>query len=154
MQRSENDLINLRVIQAVPSTGKKTQGPTPCFNGSCPRCSAEVDPNALPDGGKQLAFADVSAKDADCGTGLACGDTLRRFRMPLPDGTELSGARVFVAVRASLPGWALAVRSAKFAGAISVMEVACRAFLPVRPILSKVTEYFDARAAHAPENHT
>ena len=133
----------------MTNKGKKPEGPTIYFDGSCPLCSAEIDHYASRDGGDQLAFVDVSEKGADLGTGLGCGDAMRRFHVRLPDGTLLSGARAFVAVWASLPGWRWAARLARIPGVTPVLEVAYRAFLPVRPVLSKVAGYFGARAANS-----
>ncbi len=153
MRISGNDLIVLQAVQTLPSKGQEAEGPTLYFDGSCPLCSAEIDHYASRDGSDQLTFVDVSAKDADLGTGLECGDAMRRFHVRLPDGTLLSGARAFVAVWASLPGWAGAARLAKIPGAMSVLEVAYRAFLPVRPVLSKLAAYLGARAINAPTKH-
>ncbi len=153
MRRSENDLIVLQVVQTLPSKGQEAEGPTVYFDGSCPLCSAEINHYASRDGSDQLTFVDVSAKDADLGSGLECGDAMRRFHVRLPDGTLLSGAHAFVAVWASLPGWTRAARLAKTPGAMSVLEVAYRAFLPVRPVLSKLAAYLGARAINAPTKH-
>lgn len=148
MQRTETDQIALQAARTVPSGGQETEGPTIYFDGSCPLCSVEIDHYASRDGGHQLSFVDVSAKDAELGTGLAPGDAMRRFHVRLPDGTLLSGARAFVAVWASLPGWKWAARLAGIPGATPLLEVAYRAFLPVRPVLSKVAGYVGARAAN------
>lgn len=152
MRRSETDLIVLQVAQTLPFQWDEAGGPTVYFDGSCPLCSAEIKHYASQDGGDQLRFVDVSAKDADLGMGLACGDAMRRFHVRLPDGTLLSGARAFVAVWAFLPGWAWAARLTKTPGVIPVLEVAYRAFLPIRPALSKVAGYFSARAESTPAN--
>ncbi|MCK0104497.1 DUF393 domain-containing protein [Pseudohalocynthiibacter sp. F2068] len=150
MQRNKTGLIVLQAVQNFPLAGNETEGPTLYFDGSCPLCSAEINHYASRDGSDQLTFVDVSGKDADLGTGLACGDAMRRFHVRLPDGTLLSGARAFVAVWAALPGWAWAARLAKIPGVIPVLEVAYRGFLPVRPALSKVAGYIGVRAANTP----
>ena len=72
--------------------------------------------------GHAIAFVDVSEKGADLGNGLGCGDAMRRFHVRLPDGTLLSGARAFVAVWASLPGWRWAARLARIPGVTPVLE--------------------------------
>ena len=153
MRRNETDLIVLQATQALPDEGKETEGVTIYFDGSCPLCSAEINHYASRDGGDQLTFVDVSDKDANLGMGLACGEAMRRFHVRLPDGTLLSGARAFVAVWASLPGWRWAALPAKIPGVTSVLEVAYRAFLPARPVLTKVAVFFGARAANASSNH-
>ena len=148
MQRNKTDLIVLQATRALPCKPKDTEGPTIYFDGSCPLCSAEIEHYASRDGGDQFTFVDVSGKDADLGTGLSCGDAMRRFHVRLPDGKLLSGAGAFVAVWAALPGWAWAARVAKIPGVMPVLEVAYRAFLPVRPALSRVVGYFGVRAAN------
>jgi predicted DCC family thiol-disulfide oxidoreductase YuxK len=153
MQSNKTGLIVQQAVQAVPLECIGTEGPTIYFDGSCPLCSAEINHYASRDGGDQLTFVDVSGKDADLGTGLACSDAMRRFHVRLPDGTLLSGARAFVAVWAALPGWAWAARLAKIPGVIPLMEVAYRAFLPARPVLPRVAGYFGARAANGSSNH-
>jgi predicted DCC family thiol-disulfide oxidoreductase YuxK len=130
----------------------ETNGPTVYFDGFCPLCSAEINHYASRDGGDQLTFVDVSGRDAALGAGLSSGNAMRRFHVRLPDGTLLSGARAFVAVWASLPGWAWAARFARIPGVTPLLEVTYRAFLPVRPVLSKVAGYLGARAANTPVN--
>lgn len=148
MRRNKAQPTVPQAAQGLAEKGKEPEGPTIYFDGSCPLCSAEIDRYASRDGGDQLTFVDVSEKDADLGTGLGCGDAIRRFHVRQPDGTLLSGARAFVAVWASLPGLRWAVRLARIPGVTPVLEVAYRAFLPVRPVLSKVAGYFGARAAN------
>ena len=93
---------------------------------------------------EQLRFVDVSAKNADLGSGLVCGTAMRRFHVQTPDGTLLSSARAFVAVWASLPVWQQVAWLAKIPCLIAILEVAYSAFLWVRPLLANVAGYFDA----------
>ena len=154
MRRNETNLIVLQAAQALSDTGKKTQGPTIYFDGSCPLCSAEIDHYVSQAASDQLTFVDVSAKDAELGEGLACDAAMRRFHVRLPDGTLLSGARAFVTVWDSLPKWKWAARLARNKGVMPILELAYRAFLPVRPVLSKLAGYFGAREANGSSNHT
>lgn len=152
MQSNKTDVIALQAVQTSHSQDYESVGPTLYFDGSCPLCSIEIDHYASRDGGNQLTFVDVSSKGADLGAGLARGDAMRRFHVRLADGTLVSGARAFVAVWAALPGWAWAARLAKIPSVMPVLEMAYRAFLPVRPVLSKVAGYFGARAVNTPKN--
>jgi predicted DCC family thiol-disulfide oxidoreductase YuxK len=123
-------------------------GPTIYFDGSCSLCSVEINHYASLNGGDRLEFVDVSAEDAELGTGLVSSDARRRFHVRLADGTLLSGARAFVAVWESLPGWKWAARLASIPGATLTLEAAYRAFLPIRPLLSKLARRLGARAAN------
>lgn len=153
MQRNETDLIVLQVAEALHDAGANTQGPTVYFDGSCPLCSAEIDYYASQAGADQLSFVDVSAKDAKLGEGLACDAAMRRFHVRLPDGTLVSGARAFATVWDHLPKWKWAARLARRRGVMPMLELAYRAFLPVRPVLSKLAGYFAARPARRSSNH-
>ncbi|MEM6889754.1 MAG: DUF393 domain-containing protein [Pseudomonadota bacterium] len=124
------------------------ESPTIYFDGSCPLCSVEIDHYASRVGGDQLNFIDVSDETADLGMGLGRDQAMRRFHVRLPDGTLLSGARAFVAVWSSLPGWAWAARLARLPGVPLVLELTYRAFLPIRPLLSSLAGWFGARAAN------
>ncbi|WP_424927723.1 thiol-disulfide oxidoreductase DCC family protein [Amaricoccus tamworthensis] len=112
-------------------------GPTVYYDGSCPLCSVEIDHYASRDGAEKLRFVDVSHSDADPGAGLNRTDAMARFHVRQPDGKLLSGARAFVAVWDTLPGWKWAARLAKIPGVTPVLELAYRAFLPFRPFLAR-----------------
>ena len=92
MRCSDTGLIVLQAVQTVPSQGNETGGRILYFDGSCPLCSAEVQYHASQERGDQLRCVDVSAKDADLGSGIACDDAMRPSRAREPDGTSLSGS--------------------------------------------------------------
>ncbi len=140
---------DLTVLLAASTEKELKDGPTIYFDGSCPLCSLEIDHYASLNGGDPFEFVDVSAEDAELGTGLESGEARRRFHVRLADGTLLSGARAFVAVWDSLPGWKWAARLASIPGAILILEAAYRAFLPIRPFLSMLARRLGARAANA-----
>ena len=147
MRSADTNLIVLRAAKALPYQGKETEGPVLYFNGSYPLFSAEIKHYASQDGWDQLRFIDVSAMDADLGSGLVRGAAMRRFHVRLLHRTLLSSARAFMAVWASLPGWLWAAQLANVPGVITILELAYRAFLRVRPLLAKMAGYFGAQAA-------
>ncbi len=108
-------------------------GPTIYFDGSCALCSAETDHYASRVGGEKLDFVDVSSDDADLGADLTSNDAMRRFHVRRSNGSLVSGARAFVEVWETLPGWRWAARVANNRGVIQFLEVGYRAFLPIRP---------------------
>lgn len=152
MRRSETDLVVLQAALSDPSDDVQSNKPTVYFDGSCPLCSAEIRHYASCDGGDKLRFVDVSSEGADLGGDLACNDAMSRFHVRLPDGTLLSGARAFIAVWATLPRWKGVARLARIPGATAALEVAYRAFLPIRPILSRLAGYLGAGAVQARSN--
>jgi predicted DCC family thiol-disulfide oxidoreductase YuxK len=148
MRLSETDLIIMQAVVSASAEDDQKDGPTIYFDGSCSLCSVEINHYASRDGGDRLEFVDVSAEDAELGTGLLSGDARRRFHVRLVDGTLLSGAHAFVAVWDSLPGWKWAARLASIPGAMLALEAAYRAFLPIRPFLSMLARRLGARAAN------
>ena len=154
MQRADTNLIVLRVARTLLFQENGAEGPTLYFDGSRPLCSAKIKHYASPEGDEQLRFVDVSANNADLGSGLVCGTLMRRLHVQPPDGTLLSSARAFVAVWASLSVRQRAAQLAKIPCLIAIFEVAYSAFLRVRPLLANVAGYFDAQAAHRSSNET
>lgn len=121
-------------------------GPTVYFDGSCPLCRAEIRHYASREGGERLNFIDVSRDDAPLGPDLSKDDAMARFHVRLADGRLLSGARAFISVWNTLPGWRWAARLASIPGFSLLLEGAYRLFLPVRPLLSRLTGWLSARA--------
>ena len=137
----------------VLQTAGHDTGPEVCadiqvyFDGSCPLCSAEIRHYASRLGAERLRFVDVSDPDAALGPELSADDAMRRFHVRSPDGKLLSGARAFVAIWQTLPGWRLAARIASLPGVTAILEVGYRLFLPIRPALSWVAARLGARTA-------
>jgi predicted DCC family thiol-disulfide oxidoreductase YuxK len=101
-------------------------GPTIYFDGSCALCSAEIAHYASRVGGDKLGFVDVSNNDSRLGDDLTSPKAMRRFHVRRSDGSLVSGAR---------------------AGVLPVLEVGYRAFLPIRPVISKVVGWFSRAPA-------
>lgn len=145
-QHSETDLIVLQSTCSVPSEQSENSGPTVYFDGSCPLCTFEIGHYASQMSGDQLNFVDVSRERPDLGSDLSADAAMRRFHVRLADGRLLSGARAFVAIWNTLPGWRWAARIARIPGVTLALEGAYRLFLPVRPVLSLLAARLGARA--------
>ena len=146
MQHNDNDVI---AIRSNPENSTADQafknGPTIYFDGSCALCSIEIDHYASRVGGDKLGFVDVSRNDTRLGADLTSDTAMRRFHVRRSDGSLVSGARAFVEIWDTLPGWQWAARVARIRGVLPVLEVGYRAFLPIRPFISKAVGRLSAR---------
>ena len=116
------------------------------YDGSCPLCSVEINHYKSRDGADRVNFVDVSADHPDLGDGLTCDVAMKRFHVRLPDGTLKSGAAGFSAIWTVLPGWSWLARVARVPGVLPLLELVYRAFLPLRPALSRVARWCGACA--------
>lgn len=139
MRQAETDIIVIQASSDAPARA------TVYFDGACPLCTAEIGHYKSQDGGDRLCFVDVSQTDAPLGAELDADTARRRFHVRLPDGSLLSGARAFIAIWATLPGWRWAARIARIPGVTLVLELGYGLFLPIRPLLSKVASWFGAK---------
>ena len=127
------------------------------YDGSCPLCSLEIGHYAGQSGAERLCFVDASAIGADLdactgahtGAALSQADAMRRFHVRRADGQLLSGAQAFVAIWETLPAWQPVARLAKLPGVLAALEVGYRAFLPLRPLMSRVAKLAGAKPAAA-----
>jgi len=114
---------------------------TVLYDGACPLCSREIahySSLAVKDREPaSLVFADVSLPTTTLPGGPPRAALLRRFHVQLADGRLLSGAAAFVALWARLPGWRWLAMAARVPGVTAVLELAYRAFLPLRPALQR-----------------
>ena len=108
------------------------------FDGSCPLCRTEIELYRRQDQADALCFVDVSAAGAATPEGIAQRQAMERFHVTAGDGRVVSSAAAFVEVWRRLPGWRWAARAAALPGALAVLELGYRAFLPVRPLLSRL----------------
>jgi len=106
------------------------------YDGSCPLCRAEISYYRRVDQGASLCFVDISEADAQTPFGIDRSQAMERLHVQSADGRALSGAAAFVEIWKRLPGWRRAARLATLPGAMTILELAYRAFLPVRPYIS------------------
>ena len=108
------------------------------FDGSCPLCRAEIEYYRRQDQAGALCFVDVSDAAAATPEGVTRQRAMQRFHVSAGDGRVLSGAAAFVEVWAGLPKWRWAARAASLPGAMAILELGYRMFLPVRPFISRL----------------
>lgn len=111
--------------------------PTVFYDGSCPLCRAEIDLYRRQDGEGRVCFVDVSAPDASLDPRLTPSTAMARFHVRAADGALRSGAAAFVTLWSAIPSWRLAALIARVPGVMPLLELGYRAFLPVRPFLSR-----------------
>lgn len=110
------------------------------FDGACPLCRREIAYYQRLDKARVVAWRDVSAPTsrADCPDGLCQTDLMKRFHVMDGTGQVFSGAAGFVRLWRVLPApWSLLARVAGLPGVVHGLELAYRAFLPVRPWLQR-----------------
>ncbi len=108
------------------------------FDGSCALCKAEIGYYRREDKAGSLCFVDISDGGATPPHGVSRTLAMARFHVRAKDGRLLSGAAAFVEVWSRLPGWRWAARAASLPGALTILELAYRMFLPVRPFISRL----------------
>jgi predicted DCC family thiol-disulfide oxidoreductase YuxK len=108
------------------------------FDGACSLCQAEIGYYRRCDEAGAICFVDVSKTGAALSDGLTQRDAMVRFHVRAADGRMLSGAAAFAEVWARLPKWRWAARVAALPGVLPLLERGYRAFLPLRPYLSRL----------------
>lgn len=118
-------------------------------DGACPLCSVEVAHYRRLDRAGAITFVDASDPNVDLTAfGISREAALKRLHVVGPDGRVTSGARAFVALWERLPGWRRAAPIAGRPPIIWVLEALYRVFLPVRPLLARLTaRAFRSKAA-------
>ena len=122
----------------VNSMSTNRDAATVYFDGACPLCRAEISHYQAQQGSERLCFVDVAQPEADLGADLQREQALARFHVRGADGSLVSGAAAFVVVWDHLPRWRWVAHLARIPGILTVLEVAYRAFLPLRPILARI----------------
>ncbi|MEO0773410.1 MAG: DUF393 domain-containing protein [Pseudomonadota bacterium] len=117
------------------------------YDGACALCQMEIGHYKAQAGADKIDFVDATSEDlpGDLDRDTALG----RFHVRRSDGSLVSGAAGFAEVWKGLPKWRWAARLAALPGALWVMERMYRAFLPVRPYISKSFGKWKARRARS-----
>ena len=121
------------------------------FDGSCPLCRWEIDHYRKRDRAGRICLQDVSRQGAEPGPDLTQRQAMARLHVRTSNGELLSGATAFVAIWQVLPGWRWAARIGKLRVITGLLEVAYRAFLPLRPRIARLARN---RAAAKPDRST
>ncbi len=108
------------------------------FDGSCPLCNAEIGYYRRSDVAEALCFVDVSKTNVELDEGLNPQQAMQRFHVRTREGKLISGASAFVEVWSRLPNWKWVAKAAALPGAISMLEICYKMFLPVRPVISRL----------------
>ena len=122
---------------------------TVLYDGGCPLCRREIaHAKGLADQSSTsaLCFVDIS-QGADSGHTYATerASLLARFHIQRPDGSRLDGAAAFVAMWDRLPGWRWIARFSRLPGMLTLLELAYRVFLSVRPGLQWLARRWDKK---------
>jgi predicted DCC family thiol-disulfide oxidoreductase YuxK len=124
------------------------------YDGSCPLCTAEIGHYRKLDKNGAVDFADVSSPTGEPGPDLAREAAMARFHVRTPDGRLLSGAAAFAALWRTMPGpWRMLGLVAGWRPLTLMLEGLYRAFLPVRPALSRAFGRFRGLPASAPTDN-
>lgn len=121
------------------------------YDGACPLCRREIGVYRDLQAHTPVRYVDVSAVPASAlPAERTRSDLLARFHVQHADGRLDSGARAFIALWATLPGWRWLARVASLPGVPWVMERAYRGFLRLRPAMQRVAAAFEPAALHVP----
>ena len=107
------------------------------YDGACPLCTAEIRHYAAQDRENRICFVDANDLECSPGSDLDRDRALARFHVRRADGTLVSGAAGFAEIWQVLPAWRWAARLTRLPGALRLLELAYRAFLPLRPWLAR-----------------
>jgi len=106
------------------------------FDGSCPLCRREIALYRRSAGAARLGWVDVSAGGAPAAD-LSCQAAMQRFHVRDAQGHLHSGAAAFMRLWRALPGWRWLGWPLGLPPAVWLLELAYRAFLPLRPRLQR-----------------
>ncbi|MFO0512458.1 MAG: thiol-disulfide oxidoreductase DCC family protein [Gammaproteobacteria bacterium] len=114
---------------------------TVLYDGACPLCRREIGLYQGLTPAQPLGFCDISDPAAPLPADLPAGTTrsglLARFHVRHADGRLESGARAFIALWERLPYWRWFAVLGRLPGMATLMEIAYRGFLRVRPTMQR-----------------
>ena len=128
-------------MSRVPQPPDPAAPLTVLYDGACPLCRAEIGVYRGLPSDTPLCFADVSDAQRSLPAGLSREQLLARFHVQHADGRVESGARAFLALWATLPGWRWLARLGRVPGVPALMEGLYRIFLVFRPSLQRVVRW-------------
>lgn len=132
----------------MPDSMSDTDRMTVYYDGSCPVCTAEIGHYAKRVDNSCVHFEDVSQTGADTGDDLDQSQAMARFHVRQADGTLVSGAAGFAALWRATPGWRWLGQIARLPGVTSLLELAYRGFLPLRPLIVRMARPVLSRSGH------
>ena len=121
----------------APAAAKVPVQLTVLYDGACPLCRREIGVYRGLQANIPVGFADVSDTAQPLPLGTTRAQLMARFHVQRADGELLSGARAFLALWATLPGWRWLAFVGRLPGAAWVMECSYRFFLRGRPTLQR-----------------
>lgn len=124
------------VIGTDPGAATVPPALTVYYDGACPLCSAEIAHYRRQQGADTLCFVNVAEPTA-CGPDLSHAQALARFHVRDAEGRLLSGAAAFACLWQHMPRWRWLGRVAACPPVLALLELGYRAFLPLRPALSR-----------------
>lgn len=108
------------------------------FDGACPLCRREIAYYQRLDASQRIEWVDVSRRGVSCPGGYCAQDLLKRFHVRTAAGRMYSGAAGFARLWCALPGmWRYVGHVASWPPITLVLELAYRAFLPLRPWMQR-----------------
>lgn len=119
------------------------------YDGACPLCAWEIKHYAAQDRGQNLCFVDVSGDAGGLPPTLDRERALRRLHL-MTEGGLKSGADAFTTIWSVLPGWRYAAAIACAPLVLPLLEAGYRAFLLVRPLISRAARFFVNRRRALP----
>lgn len=107
------------------------------FDGSCPLCRREIAVYRRLPAAAALCWVDVSMGQP-LGEDLSCQAAMRRFHVRDGQGRLFSGGAAFSRLWRALPGWRVLGWCFAWPPLSLLLELAYRAFLPLRPRLQRL----------------
>jgi len=129
---------------------------TVLYDGACPLCRREI---GIYRGLQPLradspvCFADVSDAAVPLPPGTTREQLMARFHVRDRDGQLHSGARAFLALWATLPGWRWLALAGRLPSVAWLMECTYTLFLRWRPALQRWAARLDRAAPHRSSHH-
>jgi predicted DCC family thiol-disulfide oxidoreductase YuxK len=111
------------------------------YDGGCPLCHAEIGLYRKQEGAENVDFVDLSQLPADPAADLSKEAAMARFHVRGGDGALRSGASGFALLWRSLPAWRWLGVIAEWPAISWFLELAYRAFLPLRPHLARLLSH-------------